>query len=573
MDINLDKFNPALTTFDSIATSASAFNGGPSSVSSNVPSFVDHLQQATQQSSSGYETDSSKRAASATIDGNDVKSNSTGANTDDCDDSRSNASTNRTDRSRRNDRASHAAKGTERKGGRSKSKHDDEQEATAQSSQDRDSSPKVDSSSNPSTADRTTADANEIASQAAAADVAQSVVTTPSSADLKVQGQIAATQGKPQTPAIPSGPVAVSNNKTIGAAQGAADQQSNEADAQVAVQTTPATTDAAATTLQAATQPALATEVVGKNALQTGVPAEGSNGQAANANLRSAAIAVASGLPTPAVTPTTNATLPKASTLTDPPKSDSPSTDGQDATVAFAVPTAGVPAAIAAAVLGNTTVDTASVGTAAPAVAEISKTSGVESKKSDGTSQASQNSTSSTSTNGSMVDSSRPAFTLGPQSNFAGEHGTTISAGDQARFVQRVAKAFEAARTHDGPLVLRLSPPELGSLRLEISLRDGALTAHVQTDNSSTRNILLDNLPALRDRLEQQDIHIERFNVEVQDRSPGGQPQLPDQNPGANDTGRRYRAPNSIESVASAEPAIQGAAPGLSDGGQLNVVI
>src|SRR5262249_30944204 len=150
---------------------------------------------------------------------------------------------------------------------------------------------------------------------------------------------------------------------------------------------------------------------------------------------------------------------------------------------------------------------------------------------------------------------------------------TTISSADQARFVQRVAKAFEAATSHNGPLVVRLSPPELGSMRLEISVRDGAMTANVQTDNSSARNILLDNLPALRDRLEQQDIRIDRFNVEVQDRSTGGQPQMPDQNSGTNDSGRRYRSTNQLQTNDTVEAVTPSGSISLSGGGQLNVVI
>ena len=138
-----------------------------------------------------------------------------------------------------------------------------------------------------------------------------------------------------------------------------------------------------------------------------------------------------------------------------------------------------------------------------------------------------------------------------------------------------MANAFEAAGNHDGPIVVRLSPPELGSLKLEISIRDGALTAHVQTDNSTARNVLLDNLPALRDRLEQQDIRIERFDVEVQDRSSSGQPQIA----GPESRGQRHGAalPGSHNSPLttgeSAEPAVTSSGLSVVGGGQLNVVI
>jgi len=100
---------------------------------------------------------------------------------------------------------------------------------------------------------------------------------------------------------------------------------------------------------------------------------------------------------------------------------------------------------------------------------------------------------------------------------------------DRTRFVQRVTRAFRAVGQRNGSVRLRLSPPELGSLRLEISVRNGLMTARVEAETQTARHLLLDNLPALRDRLAQQDIKVEQFNVELMDRSPGG---LPDRTAG-----------------------------------------
>jgi flagellar hook-length control protein FliK len=94
---------------------------------------------------------------------------------------------------------------------------------------------------------------------------------------------------------------------------------------------------------------------------------------------------------------------------------------------------------------------------------------------------------------------------------------------DPARFVTRVARAITTAQDRGGPLHLRLSPPELGSLRLELSVKDGALTAHVETDNPTARQVLLDNLPSLRDRLAEQNMRIDRFDVDVRQDGTGGQ--------------------------------------------------
>ena len=94
---------------------------------------------------------------------------------------------------------------------------------------------------------------------------------------------------------------------------------------------------------------------------------------------------------------------------------------------------------------------------------------------------------------------------------------------DPARFVSRVARAVQTAQERGGPLQLRLSPPELGAMRIELSVNQGTLTATIETDNSNARQVLLDNLPALRDRLADQNIKIERFDVDVRRDSSGNQ--------------------------------------------------
>jgi flagellar hook-length control protein FliK len=94
---------------------------------------------------------------------------------------------------------------------------------------------------------------------------------------------------------------------------------------------------------------------------------------------------------------------------------------------------------------------------------------------------------------------------------------------DPARFVSRVARAIETAQDRGGPLSLRLSPPELGSMRLELSVKQGVMTAKVETDTAAARQALLDNLPKLRDRLAEQNVRIDRFDVDVRREGNGEQ--------------------------------------------------
>jgi flagellar hook-length control protein FliK len=98
-----------------------------------------------------------------------------------------------------------------------------------------------------------------------------------------------------------------------------------------------------------------------------------------------------------------------------------------------------------------------------------------------------------------------------------GRH-STVSTADRVRFVQRVAQAFRDVGPDGGIIKLRLHPAELGSLQIEITMRDGVLSARLETETPAARTVLLDNLPALRDRLAEQDIKVEKFDVNVSDR-------------------------------------------------------
>jgi flagellar hook-length control protein FliK len=92
---------------------------------------------------------------------------------------------------------------------------------------------------------------------------------------------------------------------------------------------------------------------------------------------------------------------------------------------------------------------------------------------------------------------------------------------DAARFVSRVEGAVRAAHQRDGRVQVRLSPPELGALRIELTIQNGVMSARLEAETPAARNLLLDNLPALRDRLAQQDVRIDQFDVDVRRDSSG----------------------------------------------------
>lgn len=174
--------------------------------------------------------------------------------------------------------------------------------------------------------------------------------------------------------------------------------------------------------------------------------------------------------------------------------------------------------------------------------------------------------------------------TLTTQSSFAagisqgsspeGSPASGVSTIDRTRFVQRVARAFQSVGDQAGQIRLRLSPPDLGSLQVEISVKDGGLTAHIQAENNTAQQLLLDSLPELRDRLAQQNIQIDRFDVEVAGQSSGGLPQSPQGNPDFDQASRRPAVIMNGPSVAAATETSHVANPtSVQTSGALNVVV
>jgi len=147
-----------------------------------------------------------------------------------------------------------------------------------------------------------------------------------------------------------------------------------------------------------------------------------------------------------------------------------------------------------------------------------------------------------------------------------------ITDAQQARLLQRVARAFDAARQRGGPLRLRLSPPELGSVQLEVKVEQGVMTARIEAETPQAQHLLANNLATLRERLAEQGIRVEQFDVDLMQRhdQDGGGPTEDAQQQ------HHHRTRQSNRTVdATATPESGNAAPstGPDDDGQLNVII
>src|SRR5262249_57309860 len=147
---------------------------------------------------------------------------------------------------------------------------------------------------------------------------------------------------------------------------------------------------------------------------------------------------------------------------------------------------------------------------------------------------------------------------------------------DPSRFIGRVAKAFQTAQDRGGTLQLRLSPPELGALRIELNVKDGVMSASLQTENANARKLLLDHLPALRDRLAEQNIRVDRFDVDVRQDGSGAQAdargwqqQQPQHQPDQSSPRRQVPTPPKANVAA---PERVASAPRVGDTG-LNLIV
>ncbi|MBX7167710.1 MAG: flagellar hook-length control protein FliK, partial [Pirellulales bacterium] len=150
------------------------------------------------------------------------------------------------------------------------------------------------------------------------------------------------------------------------------------------------------------------------------------------------------------------------------------------------------------------------------------------------------------------------------------EGGNTVPV-DRVRFVQRVSKAFQQLWPDGGVVRLRLSPPDLGSMRIEVAVRSGVMTARVEAETAAAQHALIDQLPVLRERLAEQQIRIERFDVDVRTNSHDGSPRQPF------DQDRTPRQARVRSNASAAAPAgdVETPAPAraLGSNGRLNVII
>ena len=86
---------------------------------------------------------------------------------------------------------------------------------------------------------------------------------------------------------------------------------------------------------------------------------------------------------------------------------------------------------------------------------------------------------------------------------------------DPAGLADRVASAVRQAQQGRGQLRARLHPPELGTLQIEVSARDGILSVRLEVSRAAAQKMLVENMPLLHDALAQNGTRVARIDVHL----------------------------------------------------------
>jgi flagellar hook-length control protein FliK len=109
-----------------------------------------------------------------------------------------------------------------------------------------------------------------------------------------------------------------------------------------------------------------------------------------------------------------------------------------------------------------------------------------------------------------------------PTSSGKTENLSRTDIADRARLIHRITKAFAKLGVDGGQVRMKLHPETLGGVLLEMRVRGRQVEATVTADNEVARDLLLQQLPELRQRLESQGMTVNRLEVALQDDSATG---------------------------------------------------
>lgn len=90
-----------------------------------------------------------------------------------------------------------------------------------------------------------------------------------------------------------------------------------------------------------------------------------------------------------------------------------------------------------------------------------------------------------------------------------------LSQQERVRVIQRIARSFNRISADGGSINLRLHPEQLGSVSVQVRMEGRSLSARLTTETTAARDAIMQDLPALRQRLADQGFDVTKFQVDV----------------------------------------------------------
>jgi flagellar hook-length control protein FliK len=91
------------------------------------------------------------------------------------------------------------------------------------------------------------------------------------------------------------------------------------------------------------------------------------------------------------------------------------------------------------------------------------------------------------------------------------------------KLMQRVGRAFQGLGAEGGTVRIRLAPDDLGSVQVEMQVKNRSVDASVIAQTEAAAATLREHLPELRSRLESMNLQVERLEVRVDSQATGQQ--------------------------------------------------
>ncbi len=86
---------------------------------------------------------------------------------------------------------------------------------------------------------------------------------------------------------------------------------------------------------------------------------------------------------------------------------------------------------------------------------------------------------------------------------------------DQINMGRLTRGLHSALNQRGGSVTLRLTPPELGMVRIDMAVREGVVNAKFTAQSESVRNLLMDQMGQLRQALDRQGLSVDRIEVQI----------------------------------------------------------